>query len=597
MGMKRVLVMVILFGLLAGAAYAADAANPVESQMTALAGGEAGGSPAHYFVFEAQADGTITPVSYQAVRMAAPMYSLSVERLNQALAQPGRNASALVVLLVDAQGRVVYRDLVSISPWLRGEFHSRDGTDSIDGHFIEQESSAFVVRLPQLKAARLVLQDANLSTLASFDLEALIANTPAADTSSAPLLAVTQRLSGSPANRVDLVVMGDGYTALQSADFQADAQAVLDSFFSISPLTEYSNYYNLYTLEIASEESGADHPEYSETCSYYSPHCCGDPEMLEDPLQGLMVDTAFDSQYCAYWVYRLLVASYTKAYAVAGAIPDWDQLILIVNDDTYGGSGYPALAIISTHELAVNIAQHEYGHSFADLADEYDSPYPGYEACSDLPESSTPCEVNVTDISERAQIKWQPWIEESTPIPTPEELSYDGLVGLFEGARYLESGMYRSGNKCLMRALGYPYCQVPTQAMVLRLYEGGWGVPEDGISLIEPGSTQPESTSLKVDYPATITFSAELLSPVGGPPIEITWLDNGLPIAGATGSTLVYTTPVNSAGVHAISLRVKDVTALVHPLMAGDTLVEEYTWLVEVAPTNLSTLLLPLMWK
>ena len=299
--------------------------------------------------------------------------------------------------------------------------------------------------------------------------------------------------------------------------------------------------------------------------------------MLEDPLQGLMVDTAFDSHYCGYWVYRLLVANYSQAYAAAAAVPDWDQLVLIVNNDTYGGSGYPSLAIVSTHELAVNIAQHEYGHSFADLADEYDSPYPGYPTCSDLPESTTPCETNVTDLSELAQIKWLPWILETTPIPTSEELSYDGLVELFEGARYLETGMYRSGSKCLMRALGYPYCQVPTQAIVLRLYQGGWGVPEDGISLIEPGSPLPESTEMEVDYPATITFSAELLSPLGGPPIKITWLDNGMPIPGATTNTLVYTTPVNSPGLHEITLHVEDVTALVHPLMAGEALVTEYT--------------------
>jgi hypothetical protein len=133
-----------------------------------------------------------------------------------------------------------------------------------------------------------------------------------------------------------------------------------------------------------------------------------------------------------------------------------------------------------------------------------------------------------------------------------------------------------------MRALGYPFCQVPSQEMVLRLYLGGWGVPEAGISLIEPGTTQPESASLTLDYPATLTFSAEILSPVSGPPVEITWLDNGVPIPEATTDTLVYTTPVNSPGLHTITLRVEDVTSLVHPLMAGDALLQEYTWEVEI---------------
>ena len=38
------------------------------------------------------------------------------------------------------------------------------------------------------------------------------------------------------------------------------------------------------------------------------------------------------------------------------------------------------------------------------------------------------------------------------------------LVGLFQGARYLSTGMYRPGYSCIMRILGAPYCQVPGQA-------------------------------------------------------------------------------------------------------------------------------------
>jgi hypothetical protein len=517
--------------------------------------------------------------------MSAKLQSLSDAQLAQALSQPDRNFQHMVVLMQAADGSIVFQDVVSFSPWLRGEFHGNTPGDEIDGHLIPLESTAFVVRLPRLEAARLILQDSQLTTLADFDLAELIAATPRIPADAGSLRNVSEVISGSPANRVDLVVLGDGYTAAQEAQFYTDANGILQQFFSISPLSEYSNYYNLYMLATASTQSGSDHPPYNANCNYYDPTCCGDPAMLSDPLQGQMVNTAFDSRYCAYFIHRLLVTDDAKVYAAAGAaVPDWDQILLIVNDTTYGGSGGTKLAVISMHSTAVQIAQHEYGHSFANLADEYTSPYPNYPTCSDLPGSlDPPCESNVTDETARELIKWYPWILGDTLIPTPNNPIYQGLVGLFEGARYQTDDMYRSGYNCIMRALGQPFCQVPSQSYVLTLYQGGWGVPFDGISLIEPGSTLPVSTTISLTHPAVQVFSADILSPIGGPPVNVTWLDNGIPITGVVTGTLTYTTSADNPGLHEIRLQVEDVTTLVNPQMSEGALTQDFAWLVDVS--------------
>ena len=139
-------------------------------------------------------------------------------------------------------------------------------------------------------------------------------------------------------------------------------------------------------------------------------------------------------------MYRLLVVNTSKVLAAAAAMPDWDEIMVIVNDPTYGGSG-GSLAVISTNGAAVQVAQHEYGHTFSRLADEYTTPFPGYPACSDM--SGPACEPNVTDQTSRALIKWFPWIDAGTPIPTPNQTAYRRVVGLFQGARYLGTGMYR----------------------------------------------------------------------------------------------------------------------------------------------------------
>ena len=67
----------------------------------------------------------------------------------------------------------------------------------------------------------------------------------------------------------------------------------------------------------------------------------------------------------------------------AANVPDWDKILVLVNDSEYGGSG-GTLGVGTTHSAAVQIMQHEFGHSFTKLADEYETAYPGFPACSDL---------------------------------------------------------------------------------------------------------------------------------------------------------------------------------------------------------------------
>jgi hypothetical protein len=547
-----------------------------------------------YIVFEKHGDGTIAPVYYQPVELAAPLQSVSNKQLTGYLAQPSRNAELMVVALQARDKSIAYQDVVEVSPWLRGEFHGAAAGDPIDGHILSAESPAFVVRVPRIEGTTLVMKDTRLTTIAKFDLARLAAKTPLI-TLDPRAVAESQSMTGSAANRVDFLIMGDGYTVAQSAQFNTDATNVANQFFSISPLSEYKNYFNIYTLFTASSQSGADHPPYDPSCTPSNPNCCSDPTMSSDPLQGQMVNTAFDGRFCSYGLHRLLVVDDDKVMAAAAAVPDWDTILMIVNDTTYGGSG-GGIVVASMNSLSTQLALHEFGHSFVNLGDEYSS-YGGVsQTCSDI--AGPACESNITDVTNPQQIKWNPWILPTTPIPTPESDTYNGLVGLFEGARYLTTGMYRSGLNCIMRSLEAPFCQVPSQSFVLKLYNGGWGVPANGISLIEPGTASPV-TPLLLTHPATQLFLADILGPVGGPPVQISWLDNGIPIPGTSGNTITYTTSASSPGLHHIKLHVKDMTSLVHPAMAGTALDDEYTWVVTVSvpPLSINYVFLPLVLK
>jgi hypothetical protein len=190
----------------------------------------------------------------------------------------------------------------------------------------------------------------------------------------------------------------------------------------------------------------------------------------------------------------------------------------------------------------------------------------------------------VTDETIRDLIKWSPWIQPSTPVPTPENHpEYADVVGLFEGARYLASGMYRPRDRaCLMHYLGEPFCEVCAQAYVLRLYDGGWGVPADGIDPIEPESEIPPTGQI-VDGTNGVILSVALLQPVGSPLLEEVWSVDGIPQdpqSGVPAGSFEFHS--SHPGLYAVDLRVSDVTPLVHPDMAGSSLQSVREWSVDV---------------
>jgi hypothetical protein len=521
---------------------------------------------AHYIVFEQDSSGTIRPVFHQYVTLGVPLASASELEISESLAQPERNAYVLRLWLEDQSGRTVYRNITTVPRWLRGEFHGDaigQGKFTIDSSVIPAEPSAFVVRVPVIPGTRLKLSGGRSTQTRSFDLDLLV-QTPNLPLSGFALPAGTS-IKGSVTNlnnRVNLLVMGDGYTAAESADFTSDAAAIMDDFFGITPYSEYRNYVDVQTLFIPSVESGADHPPYNATCTNST--CCADAEMLNDPLRGTFVNTALDSRYCTSNIHRLLTTNASKTYAAAAAVPDFDEIMVIVNDTTYGGSG-GSFSVLSIHNRAVEVAQHEYGHSFTNLADEYDSPYPGYPSCSDV--SSPPCEANVTDQSQRTLIKWLRWILESTPVTTPEnDPTYYTVIGLFEGARYLSTGMYRNTNYSLMRVLGEPFREVNSEAYVLRLYNGGWGVPLNGIDNIEPGTENPSpSSTIPLNHPGSVTLSATLLAPVIGPDLQVNWyVDDALFASDTSKTSASFTFESSAAGTFNVRLEVIDTSPLIH---------------------------------
>jgi hypothetical protein len=356
--------------------------------------------------------------------------------------------------------------------------------------------------------------------------------------------------NGPVSNRLNIVVLSEGYTSGQLAQFAVDVTNAVNALLSHPPYREYRNYFNAFAISVASAQSGSDHPS-----------------------SGIYRDTYFNSTYDPYADYLITIPSDSTGQGRARALlqtfmPNCQLPILLVNDPTYGGSdGFDTTAIASTGAVLgemppypPGILTHETGHVLANLGDEYTTPYPGF------PDTEEP---NTTQQTNRLLIKWKAWISTNTPIPTPETVG-EGVVGLFEGAHYHETGWYRPELNCAMGNLGAEFCSVCSEALVLAFYQRVR--PVDAFS--------PANTSFSVSSTQALTFTLSLLQPTTHN-LDVQWFTNGVAWTGATHLGLTLSPESLFNGTNWISARVNDLTSLVRDDPAN-LLSQTVTWTVDV---------------
>src|SRR5664279_4205370 len=338
-----------------------------------------------------------------------------------------------------------------------------------------------------------------LAALAIF-LAPLLALGCAGGSSQVPTYAVeTLQKSGDPANRINLIVLGDGYTQTDQAKLTQDAQAWLTAFLGTPPYQNYAGYFNVKLVHVVSNEDGADNGMHG---------------------FGVLRDTALGAAYQNANPpglppdYRLLVVNNATAQAVAMShAPECTKVIVIVNDSKYGGSG-GALPVFSANPNSCLIALHELGHSFGGLADEY--------ACGDT--SALPASLeafpNVTTRQSLELIKWNRWIQVGTPLPTPDLGTDEAYLGLFEGAFFHDRGVYRPRHACRMRSLNDAFCEVCTEAIVRGVY-----------SQVSPIDSASPASPVQLAAGAALTCS--IAHPMPNPnTLQVTWTVDGVVVAG-----------------------------------------------------------------
>ena len=360
--------------------------------------------------------------------------------------------------------------------------------------------------------------------------------------------------NGPVSNRLNVVVLSEGYTSGQLPQFLVDVTNAVNALWAHQPYQEYQGYFNVFAIEVASPQSGSDHPSYGSYVSTYF----NSTYDLADRLITIPPNFA-DSNY-SHGQGRVDALLQTN-------MPNCNLAILLVNDYTDGGSdGFNKTAIASIGYDAPEILTHETGHVLANLGDEYTNANPTFPATE---------EPNTTQQTNRLLIKWKAWIADSTPVPTPATSAYSSLVGLFQGAHYHATGWYRPQLDCLMRDLYVPFCDICREALILAIYQKVR--PVDACS--------PASTNLAVSSSAPLTFSLSLLQPATHN-LVVQWSTNNVALPGATNAAFTVSPAVLGSGKHTVSALVRDDTSSVR-MDPTNLLAQTVTWTLNVSLVQL----------
>lgn len=286
--------------------------------------------------------------------------------------------------------------------------------------------------------------------------------------------------SGSLEKRINIVILGDGFTKDQMPRFQAEAKNFADFFLAYEPYKRYKNYFNFFAIPTPSKESGVTNPGTA-------------PDA--DPNQPVeKKDTYYGSSF-GESIHRLVVINDYSAInnVLAFNMPQYDLVVVLVNTPYYGGSG-GSYAVFTLHSLANTIGVHEIGHTFSALSDEY---WAGAEYGREAQNMSA--EINPL------LIRWKNWLNTEK-------------IGVFSHGESGDAAKWfkPSNASCLMEYLDQPFCAVCREGSTERI-----------LQIVNPvEKMQPDTSETVLLSENEMNFKLDLLNPEPNS-LQVEWRLNG----------------------------------------------------------------------
>ncbi|MEU1351919.1 M64 family metallopeptidase [Streptomyces sp. NPDC005795] len=359
-------------------------------------------------------------------------------------------------------------------------------------------------------------------------------------------------VTGPSADRLDVVIVGDGYTAGQQDAFHTAAASKWADITGIEPYSSYRGLMNVWTVDAVSAESG----------------------ITGDPTADVTKDTALGSYFWCSETERLICADIDKVASYAAKAPEADLVIVVSHSTKYGGAGYSGLeaegypfdgvsTLSSDNAQSSMIAAHEIAHSVGLLADEYTYDSYGTWTGGELPDINS--STFTADRMAANRSKWYRWLGETDPT--------GGTVGTYEGSSYYPFGIYRPTSNSLMRALNVSEFNLPgREAMIAGFYREANAL------------SSKVGTSSAVLRTSRIQVSRAELTGLAAP--ELRWYVDGVQAERAQGLTSVLPAALGvraDGRTHTVTVESRDRTDSIRDPLVRAEATERLTWTVKAS--------------
>jgi hypothetical protein len=238
---------------------------------------------------------------------------------------------------------------------------------------------------------------------------------------------------GPPSNRVNHVIVGDGYTAQTvETELVAHINEAMDRRFnheSGEPYGRYRKFVNICVMKAISANNGIGNG----------------PTAFDGGNGGDRLAAVNESK----------VEDYLEKNLPADFEVDWKAVVL--NQDLWENTGAILMLWSGAHADSAGANLHEGGHGFHQLADEYCAKATGSSCGDDTNGSGSAgdgyAEVNSAGDPTTTDDKWTLWLgtmQKGLKVP---DMGATGLQSTFVGSRYVDNGQYRPSSNSMMNSL------------------------------------------------------------------------------------------------------------------------------------------------
>lgn len=239
---------------------------------------------------------------------------------------------------------------------------------------------------------------------------------------------------------INVVFVAEGFQEKEMNKFMDAVKVSIEQILGHKPFDKFADNFNFIAVKSTSFDSG-----------------------VSVPREGNWKKTAVESNFDTFYSERYLTTNrIKKLHDVLAGIP-YEHIIILANTDVYGGGGiFNSYTLTTTgHKDFKPVVVHEFGHSFAGLADEY---FYEEDVLSDFISNKTePWEKNITTLVD-FDSKWKKKLKKGTPIPTDIKDSNKYAIGAYEGLEGRK--IYKGTLDCRMKTNQYPsFCPVCQDAI------------------------------------------------------------------------------------------------------------------------------------